>query len=204
MLSNEKIINYERDSQKLNIAIVGRLNKSKRPYDVLSLAQKTVEIAHYHFFGDGSLYNELVLEIEKRNIINITLHGMVSNPFKYIKDMGVYLSCSESEGFPNALIESMLCNAIPLHSDCKTGPKEILCDSYTDYTSYPSIFSIEKRGILFPVGDVNALEKAIVYISENYEDLKKGFTGESVDFLSTLNSELISEKYYRALMQGNK
>lgn len=59
-LSNEPIVGLDIDRQKLNIAIVGRLNKSKRPYDIFALAKKTADVAHYHFFGDGPLYNELV------------------------------------------------------------------------------------------------------------------------------------------------
>jgi len=184
---------------KLNVAIVGRLNASKRSLDIIELAARTDSVAHYHLFGDGPLKDILLTSIKNRKIKNITLHGMIENPFKYVKKMGVYLSLSESEGFPNALIESMICSAIPIHSDCKTGPKEILCDSYEDYSSVYSEFSIHKRGILFPVGDIDAVAKAMFYTAKNHKELKRKFNNESQDFIKALNLEKITEKYHSTL-----
>lgn len=198
-LSNEVVNQCDLKNNKLNVAIVGRLNISKRSFDVIELALGTSDIAHYHFFGDGPLKEDLLKEVKNRKINNVTVHGMIKNPFKYVRKMGVYLSLSESEGFPNALIESMICNAIPIHSDCKTGPKEILCDNYKDYSSIKSEFSVQKRGVLFPVGDMLGASKAILYVFENYVELREGFNSESREFIDSLAFDKISQEYYLTL-----
>ncbi|MBJ6865934.1 glycosyltransferase [Vibrio cholerae] len=198
VLSKEKIDDSFK-TQAYNIAIVGRLSPSKRPYDVIKIADELKESCHFHFFGDGSMKNELVEYIENNNIINVTFHGMIENPFKYVNKFGFYLSCSEAEGFPNALIESIISKAIPIHSDCKTGPKEILCEDFINYSPRKSNFSHEKRGIIFPVGDIEAACKAIKYAIKNRSILSFEFQENSKCFIDSINHQKITSQYAEVL-----
>lgn len=195
----QEIIDEPVDDNMHHIAIVGRLNPSKRPYDVIKIAKMFQDNCHFHFFGNGSLKNELLEYIRHNELKNITFHDMVENPFKYINKFGFYLSCSEAEGFPNALIESMISKAIPIHSDCKTGPKEILCDDFRNYSASKGEFSHEKRGILFPVGDVEAACKAINYAIENQYILSSEFENNSKDFIDSISHQEITSKYAEVL-----
>ncbi|MFB1070001.1 glycosyltransferase [Vibrio diabolicus] len=195
----QDIIDEPVDDNFHHIAIVGRLNPSKRPYDVIKIAERFQDNCHFHFFGNGSLKNKLAEYVRHKELKNITFHDMVENPFKYINKFGFYLSCSEAEGFPNALIESIISKAIPIHSDCKTGPKEILCDDFLNYSCSKGEFSLEKRGILFPVGDIEAACKAINYAIENKYILSSEFENNSKDFIDSLNHEEITSQYAEVL-----
>jgi glycosyltransferase involved in cell wall biosynthesis len=59
---------------------------------------------------------------------DILFIGYQENPFKYLSKCDLYVSTSLNEGFPNAIIEAMACGLPVISTDCKTGPREILCD----------------------------------------------------------------------------
>lgn len=198
-LSNELVETSDFDKQKTNIAIVGRLNKSKRPLDIISLAEKFQDVAIFHFFGDGPEKSKLESLVDGHRLNNVIFHGVVDNPFKFTRQFGVYLSCSESEGFPNALVEAMVCEAIPIHSDCLTGPKEILCENLDFYSPKKGEFSMESRGILFPVGDMEALSKAIYFVHNNSQDIKINIIHANAEYTESLSIDKIILKYKNTL-----
>ena len=194
LLTNEQL-----DNNKMNVAVVGRLNESKRVFDIINIANETANFAVYHLFGDGPLREELSAKIKAKGMNNIVLHGMVSNPFKYVRQCGVYLSLSESEGFPNALVESMICGAIPIHSDCKTGPKEILCDDFESFNLKKGDFNIADRGLLFGVGDKSAALKAITHVYNNRIELNELFKQPHLEYIQSVALDTILNKYSKIL-----
>ncbi|MFN0083171.1 MAG: glycosyltransferase, partial [Ferruginibacter sp.] len=81
---------------------------------------------------------------EKIIFINFT-----ENPYKYMSKTDCFLLPSFSEGFPNVLIESMVCGLPIISVDCKVGPRESLAPG----TSYDSVigendFEVAEYGIL--------------------------------------------------------
>ena len=56
----------------------------------------------------------------------ILFSGRQRNPYNYLKNSNCYVFPSLFEGFPNALVEAMICGLPVISSDCKSGPKEIL------------------------------------------------------------------------------
>jgi glycosyltransferase involved in cell wall biosynthesis len=78
----------------------------------------------------------------------VSLPGFVDNPFSYMKHSSVFVLSSLYEGMPNALLQAMACGIPVVATDCPNGPREILEDG--------------KWGRLVPVGDAEAMSKAIL------------------------------------------
>lgn len=182
---------------KNNVAIVGRLSESKRPFDVLSVAKTLFENYHFHFIGDGPLFGVIEQHIIENDITNVTLHGQLDNPFSLVKQCDAYLSCSESEGFPNALVEAIISGTVCVHSNCATGPNEILHDSIVNIDTGEMVQGT--RGILFNVADILGCIKALKYACENKNLLSTSMKYSCEHFIQTVNQELIIEKYIRII-----
>ncbi|MCZ2207534.1 glycosyltransferase [Cylindrospermopsis raciborskii] len=89
-----------------------------------------------------SLVKSLGLECD------VSLPGFVDNPFSYMKQSSVFVLSSRFEGMPNGMLQAMACGIPVVATDCPNGPREILEDG--------------KWGRLVPVGDAEAMSKAIL------------------------------------------
>lgn len=78
--------------------------------------------------GDYSAYRTLAEKLGMGEDVLFT--GVQSNPFALLKKADVYALTSESEGFPNALIEAMAVGLPCVSVNCLTGPAEILHEDY--------------------------------------------------------------------------
>jgi glycosyltransferase involved in cell wall biosynthesis len=77
--------------------------------------------------------------------------GNVSNPFSFMSRASLFLFPSEWEGFPLAMVEAMIVGVPVLASDCRTGPREILCPrgTLTGYDIQTAEFT--GAGVLLPI-----------------------------------------------------
>ena len=88
----------------------------------------------------------LIYELDLQK--DVSLPGYIENPYKYMKYSRVFVLSSKWEGLPTVLIEAMALGTPVISTDCPSGPNEILENG--------------KWGTLVPVGDVDALAKAIM------------------------------------------
>jgi len=77
----------------------------------------------------------------------VKLTGFKDNPYAYMSRADIFVLSSLYEGFPNVLIEAMICGCPVVSTDCRSGPIEIIKNNF--------------NGILVPVGDLKSLENAI-------------------------------------------
>jgi|TARA_B100000959_G_scaffold283383_1_gene352148 glycosyltransferase involved in cell wall biosynthesis len=81
--------------------------------------------------GSGPFEEEIKLHINSLDL-NKSVHllGFKKNPFKYLAKSDLYVHTSLYEGFPNSLVEAMICGLPVISTNCKTGPSEILMKKY--------------------------------------------------------------------------
>jgi glycosyltransferase involved in cell wall biosynthesis len=73
--------------------------------------------------------------------------GFRDNPYAYMQAADGLILCSDLEGFPNVLVESLIVGTPVISTDCPYGPAEILTGPYSEWLS--------------PVGDCDALASQI-------------------------------------------
>lgn len=115
-----------------------------------SLIKKEIPKAKLMIIGDGdfSEYEKLAEELGVRESVLFT--GLQKNPFAYLKRASLYFMTSETEGFPNSMIEAMAVGVPVLSVNCKSGPAEILVEDYKKAANQHKIYHGE-YGTLMPV-----------------------------------------------------
>ena len=144
--------------------------------------------------GDYSEYQKLAQELGMAEQVLFT--GVQKNPFALLARADVYALTSESEGFPNALIEAMAAGLPCVSVNCKTGPAEILQNDYQQCTAQDKVYHAD-YGILTPVfyGGKN-LDASMIAREEEI------FANELTDLL--LNQELMISYHNKALYRANQ
>lgn len=137
------------------ILAVGRLKPQKDFHTLLRafhLVRRRVD-CRLMILGEGDQRQELThLAEELGHREEIAMPGFVQNPFRFMRRSDVFVLSSRFEGLPNALIQAMATGCPVVSTDCPHGPKEILKSG--------------KWGKLVPVGDVQAMARAIEAVLE--------------------------------------
>lgn len=88
--------------------------------------------------------------------------GFQENPFAIMARAEAFVSASNAEGFPNALVEAMSLGLPAVFTNCPSGPGEILAD---DHRLQISEMLAAEHGVLVPVNDADALAQAMRFIA---------------------------------------
>ncbi|MDD1774500.1 MAG: glycosyltransferase [Methanobacterium sp.] len=128
-LFNEK--HSKAQEENFNFINLGRLDRQKGQWFLIRSFKKVVEKnpnARLFILGEGELKEKLkkliaVLKLEK----NVFLLGEQENIFPFLLNSHCFILSSLWEGLPMSLIEALSLNLPVISTDCKTGPREILC-----------------------------------------------------------------------------
>jgi glycosyltransferase involved in cell wall biosynthesis len=129
---------------------VGKL-KPQKAFDVLLRAFARLRAerrARLVILGEGSERRALQQLAGELGVADdVALPGFVANPFAWMARCAVFALSSAWEGLPSVLIEALACGCPVVSTDCPSGPAEIL--------------GPDRLGALVPVGDADALARAI-------------------------------------------
>lgn len=126
---------------KFNILVAGRLTYQKG-FDLLieELANLKNKDFQLIILGDGEDKEMLIALSNKYNLTDkIQFKGNVENPYLYMKVADLFILSSRFEGFPNVVLESLVCGTPVLANNCLGGINEIIKPGING-----EIFSFEK------------------------------------------------------------
>ena len=108
---------------------------------------------HLYIYGRGELLDELLKTAEKYNVQDfVHFEGFKEDIHAAIADAEQFVLSSDHEGLSNALMEAMMMGHACISTNC-AGSDELIEN--------------EKNGLLVPIGDVNALSKAMCRLSDD-------------------------------------
>jgi glycosyltransferase involved in cell wall biosynthesis len=209
---SKKSLEYDLNISSHSVLIVGRFHSTKGQASILRAIPHINERIKFIFLGDGPNFGTCKLLAKELGISQRVLFvGNVDNPYPYYKFCKFYLSNSSAEGFPNSLIEAIYFECYPIHSDCLTGPREII----TNFSSYLPVsfssqedFHIHQLGILFPTDSIQSMVESIKFSFESNlsldvhlsKQLLKRLDINSINIqYSSLFDNAISEKEFESI-----
>jgi glycosyltransferase involved in cell wall biosynthesis len=157
--ADEALLRWWGDGGCARIIAIGSLKPAKdyptllRAFAVASRKQAVRLL----IVGEGPLRGEIEALIELLGLSDrVRLPGHVPNPYVWLNHADQFVLSSAWEGFGNVIVEAMHCGVPVVSTDCRSGPREILDDG--------------KYGRLVPVGDVDALARAMLDSLTEYHD----------------------------------
>ena len=133
-------------------------------------------------YGSGSLRKELEA-FAAGTLENGTCFfvGADKDLLRHINDAAVFVLCSDHEGLPNALLESLACGIPSVTTDYEPGSaSEIIKDGI--------------NGLIVPCGDAQRLADAVIRLIEDRE-LSEQFSRYAAEVRSRLNCAAVAEEW---------
>lgn len=115
------------------VVAVGTLAVHKGQFELVravARARRALPSLELVLVGEGEARGALQALVEELGLDGaVHLVGFRGNPHAIVARARAFVLASHFEGFPNALVEAMLCGVPVVATDCPTGPREILGDS---------------------------------------------------------------------------
>jgi N-acetylgalactosamine-N,N'-diacetylbacillosaminyl-diphospho-undecaprenol 4-alpha-N-acetylgalactosaminyltransferase len=180
---------------------VARIEKGKNHELVLAAVQK---IQHRNFkvllIGQGPQDENIKVLAHKMGVSDkIVFLGYRRNVVKYVAKSQCHLLTSDSEGFPNALLEALACGTPVISTDCPTGPRELLAGSFSP-DKHSSGVEKTCNGLLIPVNDANALAEAMLAMMDN-DSLRNEYAAAGIRRAKDFDLPIIITQYAHLLHQ---
>ena len=144
------------------LVAVGRLTTTKNMALLIRAYADAAISSRLAILGEGPERANLLAEIEQLGLTGkVVLAGFVANSFAVVRKARAYVSASNGEGFPNALVEAMALARPVIATNCASGPSEILADRSRNEVS--GVLDTP-FGRLVPADDRAALAEALRWI----------------------------------------
>lgn len=153
--------------EKFNIVSCGRLSREKGMDLAVEACAELVKMGHdnihWWIVGGGPAENEVLAKITELHMVDyVTMLGMKSNPYPYIRQAELYVQPSRFEGYPMTILEALILGQ-PVVSTNNTGAKEILQDGVTGVLCEISAQSVAEiiHGLLMDTAMLENLRKNV-------------------------------------------
>lgn len=145
--------------------------------------------------GGGELENVLKQKAADLDLGDkVIFAGFDANPYKYIIDSDCLVLSSYVEGFPNVILEALVCGKSVISTDCKSGPREILAPKTDINFQISEGYEIAEYGILTSVKSAVDIAAAMKRIYEDKE-LKNEFENKALERASDFDVHLIKDLF---------
>ena len=194
-LCGEEVDNFSFEDEKRYLVTVGRLDRQKNQQGIIEILNELDSSVELLVVGDGVLKEDLERKIDELNLKGrVHLLGNQRNPFKYIRHSDIFILNSREEGFPNVLVEAMLCGTAVISTDCISGPREILAPKSDILFQLKEGYEEAENGLLTPVDDGESLVQAINRLLSD-PLLKEAYEVKAKEDAKNYSLEKIIEKY---------
>ncbi|MDN3658328.1 glycosyltransferase [Ferruginibacter paludis] len=189
------------DFSSFTFSHVARIEKGKNHELVLAAVQK---IKQRDFkvllIGQGPEEEHIKLLSHKMGISDkIVFLGYRRNVVKYVARSQCHLLTSDSEGFPNALLEALTCGTPVISTDCPTGPRELLDCAFTP-TKHSTGIEKATFGLLIPVNDAAALADAMLAMIDD-ANLRNEYAAAGIRRAKDFDLSIIMKQFADLLHQ---
>lgn len=179
--------------ERYNVVAVGRLAPQKG-FDLLikAFAQCATDFPAWNLtiFGEGNERTPLESLVAKLVLGHrIHLPGLIEEPMLALPDADIFVLSSRYEGFPNVLIEAMVCELAVIATDCPSGPGEIIQNG--------------SNGILVPPNNVDELAKAMKTLMAD-ELLRQALGDKAGEVKIQFSKESVLERWEDLLKRVTK
>lgn len=186
------------DSGIFKLINVGSIYPIKNQGLILRALQNASFKYQLDFVGDGVMENDMIeMAAEFKIDQHVIFLGRRTNVNDYLKQSDCFILSSNSEGFPNVVLEAMAVGLPIISTNCMSGPLEILNEN-SEVPIHTGSFFVAKYGILINVDDHLGLKAAIEYLIQNPE-IRHKLSKLSLERAQEYRTEIIMEKLYEIL-----
>ncbi|WP_334061765.1 glycosyltransferase [Alteromonas genovensis] len=125
--------------------------------------------------------------------------GFKPNPYPYVAKAEYFVSTSNAEGFPNAIVEAMCLGKPVIATNCESGPAEIISEQYPYHVSGASN---EKNGILCELNNAEGVASALSSFSD--ETVRLSYAAKSKSCAKQFSYDAFQEKVITIIEKVSK
>ena len=127
----------------------------------------------------------------------VILPGYVANPYPLMAAASVFILSSDSEGYPNALIEGMAAGRPVISTNCDSGPSQILADAPRHAIQG---ITYAEHGVLVPVDNADAMAEAIRTLNDPAK--REAYGKKAGARAATFRAGAIKDRYWDVLREA--